>query len=229
MLHDLITFFTGAPQNRRKYPRRSGPFPAWIAQGSTWANITCLDISGSGIGVVSTISVGPEVNVRVALENRNILIRAKRVWQQQGMAKGKPAWRCGLTFIGVSADDWDAIVRFCNNGSVNVENKAQQELELVRMQADDVARLIPKKLQDQLLAVLVQRGRLAPLNEKTPLVQFSYGGVIKRGGKALQRLSIHSRITDAITGEVKGNDTRCWSGRKSLAPRICASWRERER
>ncbi|HEV7179343.1 MAG TPA: PilZ domain-containing protein, partial [Candidatus Baltobacteraceae bacterium] len=203
-----ITFFTGAPQNRRKYPRRAGPFPAWVAVGSTWSTIICLDISGSGMGIVSPGTLGEEANIRINLEKRNILIRAKRVWQQPGTAKGKPAWRYGLTFTGISADDWDAVVRFCNNGAVNVENKAQQELELVRLQADDVARLIPKKLQDALLAMLVQRGRLAPLNERTPLVQYSYGGVIKRGGNALHRLSIHSRVRDDLTGEVKSYDTR---------------------
>lgn len=208
MLNDLITFFTGAPQNRRKYPRRSGPFPAWVAQGTSWAPITCLDISGSGVGVISAVEINSEVNIRLQIENRNVLARAKRVWQQPGMVKGKPAWRYGLTFTGISADDWDAIIRFCNNDPVAVENKAQQELELVRLQADDVARLIPKKLQDQLLAMLVQRGRLAPLSEKNPLVQYSYGGVLKRNGRAFHRLTIHSRVRDEVTGDVNSYNTR---------------------
>jgi hypothetical protein len=208
MLSDLITFFTGAPQNRRKYPRRPGPFPAWVATGTSWTPVTCLDVSGSGLGVVSPAALSEESNFRVQLDQRNILIRARRVWQQPGTTKGRPVWRYGLTFTGVSADDWDAIVRFCSGGDVVVENKAQKELQLVRLQADDVARLIPKKLQDALLAMLVQRGRLAPIDEKTPLVQYSYGGVTKRGGKAMHRLLIHSRIHDEITGEAKTFDTR---------------------
>ncbi len=208
MLNDLITFFTGAPQNRRKYPRRAGPFPAWVAVGQQWTNCACLDISGSGLGVVSPAALPDEVNVRVQLESRNIVIRAKRVWQQPGTAQGKPAWRYGLAFTGISADDWDAIVRFCNNDQVMIENKAQKELELVRLKADDVARLIPKKLQDQMLTMLVGKGRLAPIDEKTPLVQYSYGGVMKRSGKALHRLMIHSRVRDELTGEVKAFDTR---------------------
>ncbi len=208
MLNDLISFFTGAPQNRRKYARRAGPFPAWVATGSTWANIVCLDISGSGLGIISPAALGAEANIRLSLENRNILLRAKRVWQQPGTAHGKPAWRYGLTFTGVSADDWDAIVRFCNNDPVVIENKAQADLELVRLQADDVARLIPKKLQDELLSMLVERGRLAPISDKTPLVQYSYGGVIKRGGKVFHRLSIYSRVLDEVTGEMKPFDTR---------------------
>jgi hypothetical protein len=210
MLNDLITFFTGSPQNRRKYARRAGPFPAWVAVGSQWASCTCLDISGSGLGIIATTALGGEVNLRVQLEGRNIVVRAKRVWQQPGQAQGKPAWRYGLTFTGISADDWDAVVRFCSGGeAAEIENKAQKELELVKLKADDVARLIPKKLQDTLLAMLVQKGRLAPItDEKTPLVQYSYGGVLKRGGKALHRLSIHSRVRDATTSEVKAFDTR---------------------
>ena len=208
MINDLITFFTGAPQNRRKYPRRAGPFPAWVAIGTQWTSCACLDISGSGMGVVVPAALPEEVNVRVQLQGRNIAVRAKRVWQQPGTAQGKPAWRYGLTFTGISADDWDAVVRFTNNDSVTVENKAQKELELVRMKADDVARLIPKKLQDQMLAWLVSKGRLAPLDDKTPLVQYAYAGVIKRGNRALHRLSIHSRVRDQTTGEVRTWDTR---------------------
>ena len=52
MINDLITFFTGSPQNRRKYARRTGPFKAWMAQGSNWASVVCMDISGSGLGVL---------------------------------------------------------------------------------------------------------------------------------------------------------------------------------
>lgn len=208
MINDLITFFTGAPQNRRKYARRAGPFPAWVAIGTQWTSCACLDISGSGMGIVIAAALPEEANFRVQLEGRNIVIRAKRVWQQPGTAQGKPAWRYGLTFTGISADDWDAVVRFANNDAVVVENKAQKELELVRMQADDVARLIPKKLQDQMLAWLVSKGRLAPIDEKTPLVQYAYGGVIKRGGRALHRLAIHSRMRDPDTGEVRAYDTR---------------------
>ncbi len=208
MLNDLITFFTGAPQNRRKYARRAGPFPAWVAVGSQWSNCACLDISGSGMGVVTPTALPEEANFRVQLEGRNIVIRAKRVWQQPGTAQGKPAWRYGLTFTGISADDWDAVIRFANNDQVAVDNKLTKELELVRLKADDVARLIPKKLQDTMLSMLVQKGRLAPIDDKTPLVQYAYGGVIKRSGKALHRLSIHSRLRDPATNEVRAYDTR---------------------
>jgi hypothetical protein len=209
MINDLIGFFTGAPQNRRKYPRRPGPFKAWAAQGTNWAQVVCMDISGSGLGVIAQSTMTPEANFRVMLDAKAVLIRAKRVWEKPGTLQGKPAWRVGYTFTGISADDWDAVVRFCNNDAVEVENKAQKELTLVRMQADDVARLIPKRLQDQLLGMLVERRRLAPLSsDKNPLVQYLYGGVVKRNGIALHRLVIHSRVRDAATGDIESFDTR---------------------
>ena len=209
MLNDLVTFFTGAPQNRRKYPRRAGPFPAWVAMGQQWGNCACLDISGSGLGVICPQALPEEVSFRVQLDGKNVVIRAKRVWQQPGTAQGKPAWRYGLAFSGISADDWDAVIRFCAGGSaVEAENVAQKDLELVKLKADDVARLIPKKLQDQMLSMLVSKGRLAPIDQKTPLVAYSYGGVVKRGVHAFHRLSIHSRVRDDKTGEVQAFDTR---------------------
>ena len=179
-----------------------------MAQGTNWATVVCMDISGSGLGVVSPAEAGAEANFRVLLETRPVLIRAKRIWQSQGTLQGKPAWRYGYTFTGISADDWDAVVRFCNNDAVIVENKAQKDLELVRMKADDVDRLLPKRLQDQLLAMLVERRRLAPLDDKTPLVQFLYGGVITRGGATMHRLAIHSRVRDPATGDIVSFDTR---------------------
>jgi hypothetical protein len=208
VLNDLITFFTGSPQNRRKYPRRTGPFKAWTARGSKWSSIVCIDVSGSGLGVLSAAQGGTEANFRIMLESRAVVVRAKRVWQKPGTLQGKPAWRCGYAFTGISADDWDAVVRFCNHDSVVVENKAQKELEFVRMKADDVDRLLPKRLQDQLLGMLVERRRLAPLDDKTPLVQFLYGGTIKHGRATMHRLTIRSRARDPATGDIQSFDTR---------------------
>jgi hypothetical protein len=210
-LNGLITFFTGNEKNRRKYARRAGPHRAWMADGKAWVAVTCLDISGSGLGLVSPTEMrGDEASFRVMLDERPVLIRAKRAWAQPGTAHGKTVWRYGLAFTGISADDWDAVVRFSSGGSATeVENVAQKELESVRLQADDVARLIPKKLQDQLLAMLVERRRLAPIEPtKNPLVQYFYGGVIKKHNISLHRLSIHSRILDPETGKAEAYDTR---------------------
>ncbi len=210
MLTDLLTWFSGRPDNRRRYPRRSGGFRVWLAAGQGWTALIPVDISAGGIGVVSTAKFeSDELNFRIVVEDRAIVLRAKHVWCTQGTLHGKPVWRYGLQHTGIGADDWDALVRFCNNEAVAVANKAQKELELVRMQADDVARLIPQRLQERLLEMIVQRGRLAALEkDKIPLVQYFYAGPLKRNGKTLHRLSIHSRVNDLGTGEQHSFDTR---------------------
>ena len=43
--------------------------------------------------------------------------------------------------------------------------------------------------------MLVQRGRLAPLDERaTPLVQYFYSGIVKHEGKPMHRLMIQSKV-----------------------------------
>ncbi len=210
MLSDLLTWFAGKPENRRRYPRRTGGFRAWFAAGSGWTALTGVDISASGMGLISTAKFDKdEINFRVQVEDRAILVRAKQIWCVPGTLQGRPVYRYGVQYTGIGADDWDALVRFCNNEAVAVENKAQKELELVRMQADDVARLIPTRLQERLLQMLVQSRRLAPIEkDKIPLVQYFYGGTVKRGSRVMHRLSIHSRVNDAVTGEPMSYDTR---------------------
>lgn len=206
----LLTWFTGRTQNRRRYQRRAGGFRIWFATDSGWVSGTGIDISAGGMGViVDRELVKGEVNFRLQLEDKAILARAKRIWVSQGTLQGRPVFRYGMQYTGIAADDWDALVRFCNSESVTVENKAQKELEMVRMQPDDVARLIPARLQDRLLTMLVQVRRLAPIEkDKTPLVQYSYGGMTKRSGRPMHRLTIHSRIVDDLTGEGTTHNTR---------------------
>ena len=210
MLTELLTWFSRRPENRRRYPRRAGGFRAWFAADGGWTALTGVDISASGMGLISPVQFAKdELNFRIVVEEKAILLRAKQVWCIPGTLQGKPVWRYGVQYTGIGADDWDALVRFCSNEAVAVENKAQKELELVRMQADDVARLIPQRLQERLLSMLVESRRLAPLEkEKTPLVQYFYGGTLKRNGKIMHRLSIRSRIADELTGEAQSYDTR---------------------
>jgi hypothetical protein len=210
MLGDLLTWFSGRPENRRRYPRRAGGFRVWFATATGWTALVGVDISASGMGLVAPAKFEKdEVNFRVQVEERAITLRAKQVWCVPGTLQGRQVWRYGVQYTGIAADDWDALVRFCSNQSVAQENKAQKELELVRMQADDVARLIPQRLQDRLLVMLVQNRKLAPLEkDKIPLVQFFYGGTVKRNNKTMHRLSIHSRVNDEVTGQQVSFDTR---------------------
>ncbi|MBV8073925.1 MAG: hypothetical protein JO140_00750, partial [Candidatus Eremiobacteraeota bacterium] len=60
---------------------------------------------------------------------------------------------------------------------------------------DDTARLLPLELQNRLLQMLVDRHRLAELDERvTPLVQYFYSGLVRHEGKPMHRLTIQSKV-----------------------------------
>ncbi|MFN2450325.1 MAG: PilZ domain-containing protein [Candidatus Baltobacteraceae bacterium] len=209
MLTGLLTWFSGSPENRRRYPRRTGGARAWVASEKAWTALGVIDVSASGMGVISPRKFEKdELNFRLVVEEKPLLVRAKQMWCTPGTLQGKPVWRYGVHYTGIAADDWDALVRFCSGGTVDEANKGQQDLSLIRMQADDVSRLIPLRLQCRLLEMLVQIKRLAPVDEKTPLVQYFYGGLLQRGGKPRHRLSIHSRIVEELNAETKAYDTQ---------------------
>jgi hypothetical protein len=108
-----------------------------------------------------------------------------------------------MRFTGIPADDWDAIMRYTTDKPVGELNKAAEELAAVRMSADDTSRLLPKDLQDRLLRMLVERRRLAPLdNRTTPLVQYFYSGVVRHNDKLMHRLVIQSKIVGVERDEL---------------------------
>ena len=198
MLPELLAWFTGKEPNRRKYPRKRKPYRATFSvdAGATQKPAIGLDISGGGLCVLTQEPVGKdEFEVRATIETRVVRVRAKSVWQDTVTHQGKSVWRYGMRFTGISADDWDAIVRYTTDRPVEEGNKAQEELTTVRMTPDDANRLLPTKLQYRLLQMLVERRRLAALKEnQTPLVQYFYSGVVRHEGKLMHRLTIQSKV-----------------------------------
>lgn len=198
MIGELLAWFTGKEPNRRKYPRKRRPYRATFSvdAGTTQKPAIGLDISAGGLCVLTQEPVGrDEFEVRATIEARTVRVRAKSVWQDTVTHQGKSVWRYGMRFTGISADDWDAIVRYTTDKTVNEGNKAQEELATVRMTPDDANRLLPARLQFRLLQMLVERRRLAPLREnQTPLVQYFYSGVVRHEGKLMHRLTIQSKV-----------------------------------
>src|SRR5579884_3342527 len=193
-----------AAQERRRYARRRDTFKIWCAQGTKWVSAYGVDISASGLGVVAPIELDRnEVQFRAALDAQYVMLRARKVWEQPGTLRGQVVHRYGLKITGIAAGDWDMLVRYCSP-----EDAAADEVRLVPLQRDDVARLIPHAMQQRMLAVLVQRKRLAPLDGKTPLVQYAYAGKVEREGSPLHRIAIHSRIFDAALMETRSFDSR---------------------
>ena len=128
---ELLAWFTGKEPNRRKYPRKRKPYRATFSvdAGVTQKPAIGLDISGGGLCVLTQEPVGKdEFEVRATIESRVVRLRAKSVWQDTVTHQGKSVWRYGMRFTGISADDWDAIVRYTTDKSVEESNKAQEEL-----------------------------------------------------------------------------------------------------
>lgn len=198
MLSDLLGWFTGKDANRRKYPRKRKPYRATVSVdgGLSQKAAIGLDISGGGLCVLTQEAVGrDEFEVRATIETRVVRMRAKSVWQDTVTHQGKSVRRYGMRFTGISADDWDAVIRYTTDKEVAETNKAQEELVTVRLTPDDANRLIPVGLQHRLLEMLVERRRLAPLQANvTPLVQYFYSGVARHEGVLVHRITIQSKV-----------------------------------
>lgn len=200
MLPELLAWFTGKDVNKRKYPRKRRPYRAvYSLDGTASKPAIGLDLSGGGCCILTQENVAQkEFEVRAQIEERMVRLRAKTVWQDNVQHQGRRVWRYGMQFTGIPADDWDAIIRYTTDKPVADTNKAAEDLTRVRLSPDDTARLLPLALQNRLLGMLVQRGRLAPLDERAhPLVQYFYSGIVKHQGKPMHRLLIQSKVTDA--------------------------------
>lgn len=206
MFSDLLGWFTGKDANRRKYPRKRKPYRATVSVdgGLTQKPAIGLDISGGGLCVLTQEPVGrDEFEIRATIETRVIRMRAKAVWQDTVSHQGKSVWRYGMRFTGISADDWDAIIRYTTDKPVAEASKAQEELVTVRMTPDDANRLLPLALQERLLGMLVERRRLAPLQDNvTPLVQYFYSGVVRHNNALVHRLTIQSKVVGPEGAEI---------------------------
>ena len=206
MLDELLGWFTGKEPNRRKYPRKRKPYRATVSVdgGVTQRPAIGLDISGGGLCLLTQEPTGmEEFEVRATIDTRVLRMRAKSVWQDTVTHQGKSVWRYGMRFTGISADDWDAIIRYTTDKPVQEVNKAQEELVSVRMTPDDANRLLPIQLQRRLLAMLVERRRLAPLQANvTPLVQYFYSGVVRYNNELMHRLTIQSKVVGSEGAEM---------------------------
>jgi hypothetical protein len=199
MLPELLAWFTGKDVNKRKYPRKRRPYrAAYSTDGKTQKAAIGLDLSGGGCCILTQENVAQkEFELRAQIEERQVRLRAKTVWTDNVTHQGRKVWRYGMQFTGIPADDWDAIIRYTTDKAVGDSNKVAEDLTKVRLTPDDTARLLPLALQTRLLNMLVQRGRLAPLDERaTPLVQYFYSGIVKHEGKPMHRLMIQSKVAN---------------------------------
>ena len=195
MLNELVKRLGATKADRRTANRiRKRYQMAWIKDGSPVAG-TGLEISEKGLLFASRESpLGSEVDVDLELRGRHVRARL-RVVRHGTIARDGVEWAMiAAVFAGIAADDWDAVVRFCTNRG-DPANKASDELAARSGDDDDAYRLLPLRIQERVVALLVDAGRLAPGSEaKNPLLRISYSGPTPTGA---HRLAVHSRrVTD---------------------------------
>jgi len=199
----LELLFGNKNKDKRRHTRREKAFSAdWTAAPEVPPiAVIGIDVSASGAGILAREEIkNDEFILRLKLDERVIPTRVKKARTLPGTLQGAKAFRYGVEFVSISADDWDAVVRWSKGGSAaETGNKVKSDLEMVRMTADDADRLMPVALQNRLLGGLVRRGRLAPLApNQQPLVQYFYGGTVRRNAIMMHRLAIVSRVTDTV-------------------------------
>ena len=196
MLDSLLGWFTTREQNRRRFIRRRTPYAAQAIFSKGASSLIGLDLSGGGACVLCKIEPPEQIfGLKIRLEESVISARVEQVWSDKVTHRGNIVMRIGLRFIGISADDWDRVIRWSKLLATEEANKAQDELVEVRMDAEDAARLLPKKVQDTIVEALVSRCRLTePSPGAAPLIQFFYSGIVKKKDHSYHRVAVDSRI-----------------------------------
>ena len=194
MFNELLKRLGSHKSERRSADRVRRRFPiGWIKSGTLIPGLG-LEISEKGL-LFATKESPPGAHVEVALDLNGKRVRARlKIVRKGTMTRDGIEWAViACVFEGIAADDWDLIVRFCKNLE-DPANKAAQELSALAGSDDDAYRLLPLKVQQRVVALLVKAGRLAPGSDaKNPLLRMSYDGSTRTGE---HRLAVHSRRLD---------------------------------
>jgi len=191
MLNELVKRLGAGKADRRAADRvRKRYAIGWLKDGALVSGLG-LEISEKGLLFASKEAPpGPQVDVAIDVGGQRVRARLK-IARQGTIARDGVDWALiAGVFEGIAADDWDAIVRFCKNRNAPT-NKAAEELTAMASVDDDAYRLLPLRIQQRVVALLVRAGRLAPGSDaKNPLLRMSYEGIIRTG---VHRLAVHSR------------------------------------
>ncbi|HEY8322255.1 MAG TPA: hypothetical protein VIG46_10765 [Candidatus Baltobacteraceae bacterium] len=211
-LGDVLEWFLTRIGDRRQYKRRPGAFHLWWQADPKDASKSVagrgIELSPNGlVFIIPTAIAAPEYTLIAAIRDHKIPIRVKTVRGDTVEHQGKRWHRYMVSFQGVSADDWDLIVRYVNDTPEPADRRKMQNQEMAE-QTDDAYRLLPMAIQNKIIQTLVRSGKLeAPKPGQTPLLKLFYGGLVKQAGKPpAHRFNVHSRVVK--DGEVFAYDSR---------------------
>jgi hypothetical protein len=190
LFNELTKLFSGKQKERRHSPRKKVRFGvSWVKNGKELIPGMGMEISLNGCLMATKtppetpdfdviMDIGRKVRCRLKTARKGTILRESQQWTL-----------LGCSFSGIAADDYDALVRFCKDMK-ETENKAARELASMD-KTDDAYRMLPMKVQQRVLDVLIHMGRLdMPQANQQPLLRMSSLG--DAGGK--HRLAVHSRI-----------------------------------
>lgn len=196
---NVIEWFLGRAGDRRQYKRRPGAFPVWYkSKPDSQADLKqCigLELSPNGLMFMAQQAIdAPESTLVARVGERNITLRVKRIRSDQVQHQGGTWHRYMCEFVGIAADDWDAIVRYVND-EPDPDRRKMQNQEISE-KVDDAYRMLPMAMQQRIMQMLISQNKLeAPKSGQTPLLKLFYGGLVKRPGtKAAHRFNVHSRV-----------------------------------
>lgn len=196
MINDIIQWVTDKIGDQRSYPRKSERFAvSWIGNDDLQKPATGVELSASGIVFqMKDRPPGKEVNVAFTIRNREIKARLAIKRSDKVPAGGMVLFRFACNFMGIAADDWDAIVRFVND-EPEPENKAADDLKEAQSKDDDAYRLLPLKVQNRLIGTLVKANRLEPpRKDHLPVLRMHFiASTREADGTQTHRVNVHSR------------------------------------
>lgn len=205
MLAQLEAWFIDQLPSRRLYPRRRGPFRAWLRVAEAWLPLVGIDISAGGMGVMSLKPLPwGTADFAAEVSERRIEFGAQSVWLQEGMLEEKPVWRGGFRTGSISAQDWRTILDFCN--AALPEDQLVSEPPVLRIPPEDAERVLPQPLRELIIQRLAESNRVMLLGPH-PNVQFNYGGVVHRDDRLLHKMLVASSAIDTADNRVHAYQT----------------------
>src|SRR5579885_3545386 len=105
MLAELVGWYAGQEQNRRRYPRVRRDYQAKysVNGGRTWDALRGVDLGGGGMCAISTRTINDIVfDVTLQLDEE-IPVRVHPVWNSEVKEGEKTVYCYGMQFMSVDA------------------------------------------------------------------------------------------------------------------------------
>ena len=198
MLAQLVGWYAGREENRRRYPRTKRDYDAQYSldAGHSWRPLKGVDIGGGGMCANSEREI-PSVIVDIAmtLRERSVRLKALPMWHTD-VPGAKHVFCYGFQFTSVGGDEWDAVMQFVTGS----DSPEMAHMPSARLDESEVAHLVPRDLREKFLNELVKRNRFD--RKSSPAAQFDYGGITHADGRVMHKLTVHTKVRVSSVDEM---------------------------